>query len=221
LSRYAVDEPKYKFDLEGTTPPISFHESTFPAAEALLHDILNLHNPSLALQHAISYGIPVGLAKKKVFEDFVIADLYRFFRRKGIPAQDIPNILISLKSVVLEDECGVLERFSSGTTCKMACSNSDQEWILEISDIFQVGPVDNNYYNFVNGTYYIPTYVNGNIAYYEWTQTQQTIPRNYVQDSVQPTCQIKRKVMMYPDPSNLKDPRFFICIDFKKAELVR
>ncbi len=142
--------------------------------------------------------------------------------RKGIPAQDIPNILISLKTVVLKDECGVVERFSLGTTCKIASSNSDQEWILEISDIFQAGPVDNNYYNFVDGTYYISTYVNGNIAYHKWTQTQQTIPRYYVQDSVQPTCQIKRKVMMYPDPSNLKDPRFFLFfLDFKKPELVK
>ena len=221
MSQYGLHEPKYKFDLQGATPPISFHESSFPAAETLLHDIQNLHNPSLALQHAISYGIPVGLAKKELFEDHVIADLHRYFRRKGIAAQDIPDVLMSLKGVVLRDECGVVERFRLGTTCKVASANGDQEWILEISTIFQVGPVDNNYYIFVNGIYYIPTYVNGNIAYHLWTQTQQTIPRNYVQDSIQPTCQIKRKVIMYPDPSNLNNPGFFLCIDFKKPELVK
>jgi hypothetical protein len=92
---------------------------------------------------------------------------------------------------------------------------------MEIMEVFQVGPVGDHFYTFVNGPYFIPTLNNGNIVYHEWTQTEQLISRNYTRDSIQPTCKIKRKVIMYPDPSDLDNPQFYLCIDFKNPELVK
>ena len=91
---------------------------------------------------------------------------------------------------------------------------------MEISDIFHIGPVDGKHFIFVNGKYFIPTLNNGNVIRHTWTQTPQLILRGYVRDIVQPTCYIKRKVMMYHDLSNLDDP-FYLCIDFKNPELVK
>ena len=90
---------------------------------------------------------------------------------------------------------------------------------MEIGEIFQVGPADGKYFIFVNGRYFITTLNNGNIIYHPWTQTPQLIPRNYVRDTIQPTCKITRKVILYPDPSELDNPGFYLCIDFKKPEL--
>ena len=57
-------------------------------------------------------------------------------------------------------------------------------------------------------------YSNGNIIYHEWTKTPQLIPRTYMRDSIQPTSNMKRKVTMYPEPKNIKNPSYFLCIDF-------
>jgi hypothetical protein len=52
--------------------------------------------------------------------------MLRFFTRNGINAQGVPNILLSLKSIALKDEVGDIERFTKGTTCKIA---SDQTMV--------------------------------------------------------------------------------------------
>ena len=108
-----------------------------------------MYNPLPAIQHAMSYGVAVGLMKRNVFPESIIADLNRFFARNGIPGQDIPNVFISLKIIVLRDEVVDVERFTEGTTCKIVPDN-EEECIMEISQTFQVGPVDDKHYIFVN-----------------------------------------------------------------------
>jgi hypothetical protein len=158
---------------------------------------------------------------RKVFANAIIADIIRFFTRSGIPVQDMPHILKSIKHLAIRDVVGSIEKVSRGTVCKISSADVDEDWLMEISDIFQVGPVNGRYFIFVNGRYFIPTLNNGSIIYHPWTQTQQLIPRDYVRDSVQPSCKIKRKVMMYPDPADLDNPSFYLCIDFKNPELVK
>ena len=219
LSQYGINDKKYQFDLQEITLPIMLQESSFGAAKSLIQDMLQLPNPSPEVQHAVSYGVPVGRMDRMVFSDAIIADIIRFFRRFGLPVEDIPNVLKSITHLAIRDVVGNIEKVSRGTVCKIG--SADEDWIMEVSDIFHIGPVDCKHFIFVNGKYFIPTLNNGNVIHHTWTQTPQLIPRGYVRDSVQPTCYIKRKVMMYPDPSNLDNPSFYLCIDFKNPELVK
>ena len=200
-------------------PPILLHENSFSAAKALLDDIKKVDNPLPALQHAMAYGCPVGSMKRHAFSNAVVADIARFFTRQCIPIGDIPHLLLKIKYLALRDELGIVERFCAGTTCKIESEN--EEWTMEIADIFLVGPVNDQYFVFVNGPYFIPTLNNGNVIHNDWTQTPQLIARNYIRDSIQPACKVRRKVMMYPDPSDLRNPAFYLCIDFKKPELMK
>ena len=75
----------------------------------------------------MSYGVAVGLIMRNVFPESIIADLNRFFARNGIPGQDIPNVFMSPKSVVLRDKVGNVESFTEGTTCNIASDNED-DW---------------------------------------------------------------------------------------------
>lgn len=218
LSEYGAGKTKHSYDLDHLASPILLHETSLSAAKALLQDMENIPNP--AVQHAISYGVAIGKMEKKLFPAIVIADINRFFSRNGMAVQNIPNILSSLKSVAIRDDVGDVEKFRIGTTCKISSSTGD-EYIMEISHIFQVGPIDDKHFTFVNGKYYIPCLHNGGVICHPWTQTRQLIPREYIRDSIQATCRVKRKVIMYPDPSNLDDPQFYICIDFKNPELVK
>ena len=72
------NERKYQFDLREITLPVSLNESSYCAAKLLLHDMLQLQNPSSEVQHAISYGVPVGRMDRKVFPNAIIADIIRF-----------------------------------------------------------------------------------------------------------------------------------------------
>ena len=51
-----------------------------------------MQDPSADVQHAKSYGVPVGRMQRKMFTDVIIADVRRFFNRLGIHAQGIPNV---------------------------------------------------------------------------------------------------------------------------------
>ena len=220
ISLYGNEERKYATDLEGMCEPIQLHESSFSSAKALLKDLKENYEHTPAVKNAMSNGVAVGCMKRKLFQATTITDVRRFFARNGIVANNIPNFLSSLKSLALMDEVGDTEKFTKGTTCKVSSGNGNEEWVMEISEIFQVGPVNNRYYTFVNGKYYIPTLNNGTVAHHQWTQTPQLIPRYYIRDSIQPVCKIKRKIMLYPDPSDLEMPDFFLSIDFKKPEII-
>lgn len=47
------------------------------------------------------------------------------------------------------------------------------------------------------------------------------MPHLYERDSVQPICNLQRKVIMYPEPENTENPSYFLCIDFNKPELLK
>ena len=90
---------------------MGLQESSFCAAKSLLHDMLQMQNPSSEVQHAMSYGVPVGLMDKKVFPNSIIADIIRFFTRSGIPVQHMPQILKSIKHLAYQG-CGWKHRKS-------------------------------------------------------------------------------------------------------------
>ena len=157
-------------------------ESSFEAAKSLLCDMQLMQDPSADVQHAKSYGVPVGRMQRKMFTDVIIADVGRFFNSLGIHVQGIPNVFMAIKLLAIQDIVGDILKISRGTICKVG--SADEDWIVEVSDIFQAGPVNEKYYIFINGTYYIPTLNNGNIIYHAWAKTAQLIPRIYVRDSI-------------------------------------
>ena len=224
LSQYGIGNQKYmsNFITEGAVRPLMLQESSFTAARALIHDIKKVANPSQALQHALSFGVVVGQMKRCAYPEAVIADIRRYFRRHNINFdEEFPNLTMCIKTLALQDELGNIKKFVVGTLCKIASQDGDVEWIVQISDIVHVGPINGNYFIFINGKYFIPTLENGSVIQHPWTQTAQLIARDYVRDSVQPSCQVKRKVILYLEPSNLHDPAFHLCIDFEKPELAK
>ncbi len=176
ISRYGADKRKYNFGLQeyDQLQPIHLQESSFEAGKTLLHDLGQIVNPSPAIEHSMSFGVIVGSTEKNIFPENIVNDLRRYFNRSQIPVQAIPNILLSIKAVALRDEVGEVERFTQGTVCKIASGH--EEFVMRISQVFQVGPVQEKYFTFVNGTYFIPTLDNGNVIYHPWTETEQLIP---------------------------------------------
>ena len=106
-------------------------------------------------------------------------------------------------------------------TVKIKSSDMTEEWIMEIKDFIQVGPVQGSFYNFINGRYFIPTIHDGQVTYHQWTNTPKFAPYVYTRDSVQPLSSVQRKVIIYPEPGNIDNPSYFLCIDFKHPEVIK
>ena len=63
------------------------------------------------------------------------------------------NQSMSVKRLAIKDAVGDRDKMSGGIVCKIG--SADKDCVMEISDIFQVGPVDGKYFIFVNGKYFI------------------------------------------------------------------
>ena len=61
--------------------------------------------------------------------------------------------------------------------------------------------------------------MNGRVAEHDWTKTTKLLPRTYTRDSVQPFSSLKRKLILYPDPSDVNNPHFFLNCDIYKPEI--
>ena len=133
----------------------------------------------------------------------------------------MPNILQTSKNVALFDQYKEVTKVSQQDTIKLKGTTTTEEWIMKVEEIIQVGPVEGLFYTYINGTYHIPLFQNGEVDYHMWTSTPKFITRTYQRNSVQPLASFCRKAMMYPVPGNTGNPNYFLCIDYKNAELVK
>ncbi|CAB4013229.1 Hypothetical predicted protein [Paramuricea clavata] len=74
----------------------------------------------------------------------IIAYVNRFFTRSDINVKR-PAIMYSfihVKRLAIKDAVGDRDKTSRGIVCKIR--SADKDWVMEISDLFQVRPVDDN-----------------------------------------------------------------------------
>ncbi|KAK3737217.1 hypothetical protein QZH41_011273 [Actinostola sp. cb2023] len=219
ISTYSESDAKFQFnvDLVDGELPFFFNESSYQCAVNLLTTLKGHQSPSI--QHALKCGVPIGQIKRKAYPNPIMSDIKRYFTRElGQQDQLLPDALQSIKCVALFDQYGEVMKLTKFNVCKLA-STINEEWIMEIEDIIQVGPLQGHYYTFINGKYFIPAIHNGQVLHHQWTGTPQYVKHAYRRDSVQPLSCVRRKVMMYPEPSHLEEPTFFLCNDFKNPEL--
>ncbi|XP_048576071.1 uncharacterized protein LOC125557470 [Nematostella vectensis] len=217
ISSYGEGNQKYRFSMDEAAP-FYLHESSFASSKLLLEDLKGHVDEYKA--HASSYGVGIGKTKRSAFQQHIIVDIKRFFARQGIET-DIPNILKTVKSLAFTDEFGEVERISEGTACKIATNNNGEEWTMQVSTIILVGPIQDKYFYFVNGDYIVPLVEDNSQVLHEWCQSPKVIPRAYRRDSVQPSNLIKRKVILYPEPSNIANPAYWLIIDNKTIKVLK
>lgn len=223
LCQYDDGRDTFTFDegLLARDDPFFLNEKSIAAAAALVQHFSNHASPRIC--HAITNGVAVGKVKQKLFDDHQVADIKRYLRLK-YPTLNIqvPTFLQSLSSVLIKDQFGVVIKLAKGDTCIIAGGdNGEEEWIMELEQMVQAGPFDGKFFSFVDGKYYIPGFLHGDVVRHTWTLTEKLLPRTYARNSVQPIANVKRKVMLYPDPSCLDDPKYFLGIDLYNPEVCK
>lgn len=221
LCRYNDGTANFAFDeaILAGDDPFFLNENSITAASALIQHLSNHVSPKV--YHAIRNGIAVGKIKRKVFEDHQITDMKRHFRRyHPTVTAEVPTFLQTLSSVIIRDEFSMVVKLAKGDTCIIQGGvDGEEEWIMELTDIIQVGPFDGHFFTFIDGKYFIPAITHGNVVRHTWTMTSKLLPRTYTRDSVQPITAFKRKVIIYPDPSSLDAPKYFLIIDLYNPEV--
>ena len=114
-------------------------------------------------------------------------------------------------------------KFKPGDTCIISGgADLDEEWHIKLSAIIIVGPLEGHYHFFVDGQYFIPAFNNqGRVLrpiVHPWTKTHQLVPREYNRETVQPTSNLQRKVILYPSPEDLDNPQYFLPIDIDRPD---
>lgn len=215
LCQYDSGRDSFTFDegLLGKNVPFYLNEKSITAASALIHHFSNHASPKIC--HAIKNGVVLGKVKRKLFEDNQVADIKRHLRQRYPSLNiEVPAFLQSLSSVLIKDQFGMIMKLEKGDTFIIAGGdNEEDEWIMELTEMMQAGPFDGQFTSFVDGKYYIPCFLHGNVVKHTWTQTQKLLPHKYGRDSVQPIANVKRKIIMYPDPSSIDDPNYYLAID--------
>ena len=126
----------------------------------------------------------------------------------------------NVPAVVKRNSLGDFIKLSAGDTCMIA-GEENQEWYMSITNIMKVGPVNGCYHLMVNGTYFIPGFLNGHVVNHPWKKTVQLLPRQYQQHSVQLVNKITRKIILYPEPTNRDEPTYHIPVDFDLPSVAR
>jgi hypothetical protein len=104
-------------------------------------------------------------------------------------------------------------KFSINDSCIIS-GGEDEEWYLVITEILLLGAICGKYYIFIDGTYQIPAFKNGQVVTHSWTNTVQLVSRPYRRNTVQFASQLKRKCLLYPEPENKDNPSFHLPVDF-------
>lgn len=153
--------------------------------------------------------------KRKLFEDNQVADIKRHLSQRYPSLNiEVPAFLQSLGSVLIKDQFGMIMKLEKGDTFIIAGGeNEEDEWIMELTEMMQAGPFDGQFTSFVDGKCYIPCFLHGNVVKHTWTLIQKLLPHKYGRDSGLPIANFKRKIIMYPDPSSIDDPNYYLAID--------
>lgn len=223
ISSYSDGYQKFSFDFENINDdtPLFFNESSFACATELLNEARK--NPNVRVQQATQNGVALGKVKENNgLEPRVKRDITRYMVSElQCTVQEVPDILHTVLSAVVINQFGEIIKVTKNDVFKVSNGEQTEEWILEIHCIIIVGPIRCSFYTFVDGRYFIPAFHNRQVVYHQWTGTPKFMPHLYERDSVQPICNLQRKVIMYPEPENTENPSYFLCIDFNKPELLK
>lgn len=85
---------------------------------------------------------------------------------------------------------------------------------MTITAFILFGPITGRYYLVLDCDFYVPGWNGREVAVHPWTKTTQFVKRHYPRDRMQLSSQIKRKIILHPEPSSLENPPFYLSIDF-------
>ena len=105
-----------------------------------------------------------------------------------------------------------------GDQC-IVSNRENEEWILTITAFILIGPVAGKYYIAVDGNFYVAGWNRIQPAVHPWTGTTRFVQRHCARDRLQLTSQLEKKVILYPEPANLRNPSY-LCIDIKKKDFM-
>ena len=207
--------PKMSFDLEEIArKPVMLHARSIENALAL-KEFLSTHVqnlPTVVQQHYDS-GIVLGSSHEVVLSNRQVRDVQVWLERDQAlqNTPQLPTVSQSFKRILKMDHTDYAVTYRTGEHVVLRdAQNENLEWVMKVTQFILYGPINDRYYMFVDGTYYAAKSAGRRIEYDEWTLQPKMIPKEYHSLVLQPTKFIKRKVMMYPSPSQ---PSCYLTID--------
>ena len=215
-----IDEQSYEFELgDYVNPqPVMLKEKSIAKATQLMKD-LSTSNMNASVENAIENSVIVGSVKRRRVTRNQRDELQRLAQYLN-PQQNVYTDNLNFAHKLLKWDCnGYLQQFEVGETCVMSSQEEDEEWIVTITALILLGPVSGRYIAVVDCEFYVPGWNRRVVAVHPWTQMTELVRRHYPRGRMQFSSQIQRKVILYPEPSNLDNPYYHLCIDFENKDV--
>ena len=195
-------------DYENPQQPVFLKEKSVASGKKLMNDlkITEVHD---GIRHATQTGVTIGSLKRKNISRNQREELRRLARRINPQDNTYFNREYFASKIVKWDCNGHLEVFAVGEQCILGSSEGDEEWVVTITAFILIGPIGGRYELALDCDYYVPAWNGRAVAVHPWTKTTQFVKRYYPRQRMQLASQIKRKIILYPEPSNLDNPTFF------------
>lgn len=220
LYEFCPEKFRYRFDIDIVEErPLYLNERSFEAASKLLKDLHDKGDQVPQSDWLIKSGVLLGSLKRKFLTDNLRHDVKQILQRDENFSGEIPQIARMTKSLVKYDTNGTIIKFSEGDACIIVGGDQFQEqWTLELKEFILIGPHNGKYYIFFDGIYYIPAFnaARTEAQIHPWTKTLLLVKHDYNRGRLQLSHQIKRKVILYPEPEELENPSYYLAIDFDK-----
>ncbi len=177
--------------------------SFFSIGEALsLKQLLSHKNimPSTTTR-VYQAGIVVGSPHLTMLSDRQVANI-KYCLATFNPLDELPQpfskVVRTYSRVVKMNDYDLGVTYRKGDTVIVSDYEQPQEWVMQVTEFLVYGPIFDQYYHFIDGEYFVPKLVSGNLDIDSWTQQQWMMKRNFERLRVQPINQLQRKVMLYP-----------------------
>lgn len=213
----------YRFqvaDYVNPQDPVLLKEKSVANAKQLLKD-LKTNVAHHGIEHATQTGVIVGSLKRKSVCPNHRDELQRLVHRLNPQVQGhlYFNRANFARKIVKWDCNEHLEVFSVGEQCILESPDGDEEWVVTITAFILMGPIAGRYHLALDCDFYVPGWNGRDVAVHPWTKTIQFVKRHYPRNRMQLSPQIKRKIILYPEPSNLENPSFYLAIDFDSKDV--
>lgn len=166
---------------------------------------------STCSKERLSTGILIGSGKILELSPQQLADI-KFWMQHKFPKEDAPQVAYVYSKVLITNDIGIGTVYRVGDVIAIQdVFASNSEWVMELRTIISYGPIEDQYYTFVDGEYYVPQTLRGSLVLEDWTQLPKLMKWTYANLCVQKSGQVRRKLMLYPDPH--RNSSFFVALD--------
>ena len=172
--------PVQRFSITTISKTLVLLNTKTASSAVELKEYLSSVTISAEVERCFGSGIMIGCEQTISLEERQMSDIKYWIQQDGINSSDLPNIASSFKRILKVTDYGIGKVFRVGEYVTLRDTVDDgREWLLETTKFIVYGPVNSQYYFFVDGNYFVSKSRASVIETDDWTGQPILIRHNF------------------------------------------